>query len=78
MVALFETLGFSKTAAKQAVRYKQIDDMEALAELTNERSVFPMELKGDAHEALSLVFRCDGVPPVMIVDNSKEQLSHDF
>ncbi len=41
--------------------------------------VFPMESKGDdVHEALSLVFRRDGIPPAMIVDNSKEQLSRDF
>ncbi len=37
MVALFETLGFSEAAAKQAVRYEQINDMEVLAELTGER-----------------------------------------
>ena len=37
LVALFETLGFSEAAAKQTVRYEQIDDMEALANLTNER-----------------------------------------
>ena len=37
MVALFETLGFSKAAAKQAVCYEQIDNMEALAKLTNKR-----------------------------------------
>ena len=37
MVALSETLGFSKAAAKQAVCYEQIDDMEVLAKLTDER-----------------------------------------
>ena len=37
LVALFETLGFSKAAAKQTVCYEQIDDMEALANLTNKR-----------------------------------------
>ena len=37
MVTLFETLGFSEAAAKQAVRYEQIDDMEAMAELTDDR-----------------------------------------
>ena len=36
MVALFKTLGFSKAAVKQAVCYKQIKDMEVLAELTDE------------------------------------------
>ena len=37
MVALFETLGFSEAAVKQAVRYEQINDMEALAKLTDDR-----------------------------------------
>ena len=31
-----------------------------------------MDKKGDAHEALSLLFQRDGVPPKMIVDGSKE------
>ena len=37
MVTLFETLGFSEAAAKQVFRYEQIDDMEVLAELTDDR-----------------------------------------
>jgi hypothetical protein len=37
-----------------------------------------MEPKGDVHEALSVLFRCDDVLPAMIVDNSKEQLSYNF
>ena len=37
-----------------------------------------MKTKGKAHEALSLVFHRDGVPPKMVVDNSKEQLSKEF
>jgi hypothetical protein len=32
----------------------------------------PMKRKGDAHETLSLVFQCDGVPPTMVTDDSKE------
>ena len=32
-----------------------------------------MAKKGDAHEALSLLFQRDGVPPKMISDGSKEQ-----
>ena len=34
--------------------------------------VFPMAKKGDAHEALSLLFQRDVVTPKMIVDGSKE------
>ena len=40
--------------------------------------MFPMAKKGDAHEALSLLFQRDGVPPKMIVDGSKEQTLGDF
>ena len=40
--------------------------------------IFPMATKGDAHDALSLVLQRDGVPPTMIVDGSKEQLSSAF
>ena len=32
-----------------------------------------MAKKGDAHEALSLLFQRDGVPSKMIVDGLKEQ-----
>ena len=32
-----------------------------------------MAKKGYAHEALSLLFQRDGVPPKMIVDGSKEK-----
>jgi transposase len=37
-----------------------------------------MKHKGDAHEALSLLFHRDGVPPVMVMDGSKEQTLGDF
>ena len=35
--------------------------------------LYPMATKGQAHEALSLLFKRDGVPPTMISDGSKEQ-----
>jgi hypothetical protein len=38
----------------------------------------PMARKGEAHDTLSLLFHRDGVPPVMIVDGSKEQTSAEF
>ena len=38
----------------------------------------PMKRKGDAHEALSLLFHRDGVLPRMVVDNSKEQTLGQF
>ena len=39
---------------------------------------FPMKRKGEAHEALSLLFHRDGVPPTMVLDGSKEQTQADF
>ena len=32
-----------------------------------------MKLKSDAHNLLSLLFQCNGVPPKLIMDGSKEQ-----
>ena len=39
---------------------------------------FPMDVKGDAHEDLYLLFQRDGVPPKMIVDGLKENTMGDF
>jgi hypothetical protein len=38
----------------------------------------PMKLKGDARETLSLVFQCDGVPPTMVTNDSKEETKGEF
>ena len=40
--------------------------------------VHPMRLKNHAHETLSLIFKQDGVPPKIVVDNSKEQTLGKF
>jgi hypothetical protein len=37
-----------------------------------------MTRKGEAHETLSLLFHCDGVPPTMVLDRLKEQTKGDF
>jgi hypothetical protein len=37
-----------------------------------------MTRKGEAHKTLSLLFHCDGVPPTMVLDGSKEQTKGDF
>jgi len=37
-----------------------------------------MKRKGEAHETLSLLFHCDGVPLAMVTDGLKEQTSGDF
>ena len=39
---------------------------------------FPMKRKSEAHEALSLLFSREGVPPVMVIDGSKEQVKGQF
>jgi hypothetical protein len=38
----------------------------------------PMTRKSESHETLSLLFHCDGVPPSMVLDGSKEQTKGDF
>ncbi len=38
----------------------------------------PLKQKGEAHEALSLMFKRDGVPPEMILDGAKEQAEGAF
>ena len=35
--------------------------------------VFPMKRKSDAHEGLSLLAQRDGIPPLLVMDGSKEQ-----
>ena len=40
--------------------------------------MFPMAKKGGAHEALSLLFQRDGVPPKMIVEGLKEHTLEVF
>jgi hypothetical protein len=37
-----------------------------------------MKRKGEAHGTCSLVFHRDGVPPTMVVDDSKEQNLGEF
>ncbi len=60
MVALFETLGFSEAAAKQVVCYEQIDDMEALAKLTDERcsniikNIWKVQVRGSKTRLLTI------------------------
>jgi hypothetical protein len=39
---------------------------------------YPMRQKGDAHEALLLLFKRNGVPPEMILDDSKDQTQGNF
>ncbi len=38
----------------------------------------PMKCKGEAHETLSLVFQCNGVPLTMVTNDSKDQTQGGF
>ena len=38
----------------------------------------PMHRKSEAHKALFLVSKCNGIPPNIIIDNSKEQTQGTF
>jgi hypothetical protein len=40
--------------------------------------VYPMKKKSKAHEALSLLHQREGIPNVMVMDSSKEQLLASF
>ncbi len=37
-----------------------------------------MTRKSEAHETLSLLFHCDGLPPTMVFDGLKEQCQGNF
>jgi hypothetical protein len=39
---------------------------------------YHMSLKGEAHEAIGLLFAREGVPPKMIVDNANEMKLGEF
>ncbi len=39
---------------------------------------YPMKTKGEAHNALSLMFQHEGIPPLTIMDGSKEQTLRKF
>ncbi len=40
--------------------------------------VYPMKTKGKAHEALSLMFQGEGIPPSLVMDGVKEQTLGKF
>ena len=42
------------------------------------KRAFPMKKKSEAHEGLSLMFQRDGVPPKLVLDGAKEQISGIF
>jgi hypothetical protein len=65
--ACFTDTLIAGTTSKQGNKYAQ-----AYCTSFGWTRAHPMKRKGDAHETLSLLFHRDGVPPVMIMDGSKE------
>ena len=63
----------AKTESQQKNRYAQI-----FCTVEGWTRAFPMRLKSEAHTALSLLHRRDGVPNVMIMDNAQEQVKRNF
>ena len=51
---------------------------EVLATKLGWMCALPMKRKSESHEALSLMFHRDDVPPSMAVDVLKEQVEGDF
>lgn len=51
---------------------------QVFASTTGWTRAYPLRRKGEAHEALSLFFQREGVPPTMVLDGSNEQTKGDF
>ena len=63
----------SKTASRRLNMYAQI-----FATADGWCRAYPMKLKSEAHEGLSLLFQREGVPNVMIMDGALEQVQGNF
>ena len=68
-IECFNDTLIAKTESRQKNRYAQI-----FCTAEGWTRAFPMRLKSEAHHALSLLHRRDGVPNVMIMDNAQEQV----
>jgi hypothetical protein len=69
---------FSNTLFARSVS-RQVNKMaQAYATSFGWACAHPMKRKGEAHETLSLVFQRNGVPPIMVTDDSKEQTKGEF
>ena len=69
---------FTDTLIAGTVSKRGNKNTQVYAARTGWSRAYPMRRKGEAHETLSVLFRREGVPPVMIVDGSKEQTSVEF
>jgi hypothetical protein len=70
---LFTDTMFAGTVSKQGYKATQV-----YATHYGWACAYNMKRKGEVHETLSTLFHCDGVPPVMICDDYKEQHSKEF
>ncbi len=70
---MFSHMLFARSVSRQGNKMAQ-----AYATSFGWARAHPMKRKGDTHETLSLVFQCDGVPPTMITNDSKEQTKGEF
>ena len=70
---MFTDTGESNTISKRGNKYTQFFSMPF-----GWVRAFPMPKKSCAHDALSLLFKRDGVPSTMVMDGSKEQTLGKF
>ena len=70
---MFTDTGEAQTVSKRGNKYIQFFSMPF-----GWVRAFPMPKKSCAHEALSLLFKRDGVPSTMVMDGSKEQTLGQF
>jgi hypothetical protein len=70
---LFTDTMFSKIPSRRGNTCAQI-----FCDQSGWTRIYPMKRKGEAHEALSLLFHESGVPHTMVADGSKEQMMGDF
>ena len=64
--------------SKQTSWFRQNKYAQVFATSFGWARVFPMKQKSEAHEGLSLLAQRDGVPPLMVMDNAKEQTMGQF
>ena len=69
---------FADTMAAGVVYTRQNKYAQAYCTQYGCSRVHPMRLKKHDHETLSIIFKWDGVPPKIVVDNSKEYTLGNF
>ncbi len=70
---MFSDMLFARSVSQQGNKMAQVYAMSF-----GWARAHSMKRKGDAHETLSLEFQCNGVPPTMVTNDSKEQTKGEF